>query len=171
MQRRNRRPLRTESLEPRHLLSGWHNLSNPSDVNADNVVSSLDALVVINTLGRHQSTSVVLGESRPEGEGMMDVNDDGLVTPSDALRIINTLARDPVRLPASAATTYTATISDKDNAPGGLLQATEVATLLERASAATSSNDAIIAVVDRSGRILGVRVEDGISDSHRRRGC
>src|SRR5690606_30364837 len=35
----------------------------------------------------------------------------------------------------------------------------EVATLLERASAASPSQDAIIAVVDRGGRILGVRVE------------
>lgn len=39
----------------------------------------------------------------------------------------------------------------------------EVATLLDRASAATDSNDAIIVVVDRNGRILGVRVEDGVS--------
>ena len=40
-----------------------------------------------------------------------------------------------------------------------LLETSDVKTLLERASMATSSNDAIIAVVDRSGRILGVRVE------------
>ncbi|HCD03632.1 MAG TPA: hypothetical protein DER64_24210, partial [Planctomycetaceae bacterium] len=42
------------------------------------------------------------------------------------------------------------------------LQAGEVTTLLDRASAATSSNDAIIAVVDRGGQILGVRVEPGV---------
>ena len=41
----------------------------------------------------------------------------------------------------------------------------EVDTLLERASAATRSNDAIIAVVDRNGTILGVRVESGVSTS------
>jgi uncharacterized protein GlcG (DUF336 family) len=39
------------------------------------------------------------------------------------------------------------------------LDAPEVEQLLERASRATSSNDAIIAVVDRNGRVLGVRVE------------
>jgi uncharacterized protein GlcG (DUF336 family) len=39
----------------------------------------------------------------------------------------------------------------------------EVDALLQRASAATPSNDAIIAVVDRTGQILGVRVEDGVS--------
>lgn len=45
--------------------------------------------------------------------------------------------------------------------PSQLVQS-EVQTLLRRASAATSTNDAIIAVVDRNGRILGVRVEDGV---------
>jgi uncharacterized protein GlcG (DUF336 family) len=39
----------------------------------------------------------------------------------------------------------------------------DVKLLLERASAVTSSQDAIIAIVDRGGNILGVRVEDGVS--------
>lgn len=43
------------------------------------------------------------------------------------------------------------------------LTAAEVGTLLDRASAATPSNDAIIAVVDREGTILGVRTESGVS--------
>lgn len=38
----------------------------------------------------------------------------------------------------------------------------DVQNLLERASRATSSNNAIIAIVDRSGQILGVRVEDDV---------
>lgn len=42
------------------------------------------------------------------------------------------------------------------------LSTTEVQDLLNRASAATASSDAIIAIVDRSGRILGVKVEDGV---------
>lgn len=44
-----------------------------------------------------------------------------------------------------------------------LLTAAEVSQLLQRAAAASASNDAIIAVVDRNGRILGVRVENGVS--------
>jgi uncharacterized protein GlcG (DUF336 family) len=44
-----------------------------------------------------------------------------------------------------------------------LLQQGEVETLLDRASKATSANDAIIAVVDRGGNILGVRVQGGVS--------
>ncbi len=45
------------------------------------------------------------------------------------------------------------------------LASAEVTKLLERASMATSSNDAIIAVVDRSGHILGVRVEQDVLDA------
>ncbi len=43
-----------------------------------------------------------------------------------------------------------------------LLNAAEVNALLDRASLATASNDAIIVVVDRNGTILGVRIEGGV---------
>ncbi|WP_166824919.1 matrixin family metalloprotease [Thalassoroseus pseudoceratinae] len=42
------------------------------------------------------------------------------------------------------------------------LSAEEVERLLRRASAATASDDAVIAVVDRAGSILGVLAEDGV---------
>lgn len=42
------------------------------------------------------------------------------------------------------------------------LQAAEVQALLERAAAASASENAIIAIVDRQGHILGVRVEQGV---------
>lgn len=44
-----------------------------------------------------------------------------------------------------------------------VLTAGDVETLLRRASAASASSDAIIAIVDRNGRILGVRVESGVA--------
>ena len=44
-----------------------------------------------------------------------------------------------------------------------LLTTTDVQALLQRAAAAVNRNDAIIAVVDRNGTILGVRVESGVS--------
>jgi uncharacterized protein GlcG (DUF336 family) len=44
-----------------------------------------------------------------------------------------------------------------------LLTTQDVSALLERAAAATDVNGAIIAVVDRNGTILGVRVESGVS--------
>ncbi|MBI3821147.1 MAG: heme-binding protein [Planctomycetes bacterium] len=43
------------------------------------------------------------------------------------------------------------------------LTTSQTATLLQRAAAATGSDDAIIAVVDRNGSILGVRVEGNVS--------
>lgn len=43
------------------------------------------------------------------------------------------------------------------------LTAEEVRILLQRAAAASASSDAIIAVLDRNGRILGVRVESGVA--------
>ncbi|REJ92432.1 MAG: hypothetical protein DWQ35_12225 [Planctomycetota bacterium] len=43
--------------------------------------------------------------------------------------------------------------------PADQLSAAEVEQLLDRAAAASASEDAIIAVVDRNGRVLGVRVE------------
>lgn len=48
--------------------------------------------------------------------------------------------------------------------PGTQLSQLEVRRLLHRASAATSSEDAIIAVVDRQGQILGVQIEQDIVD-------
>src|SRR2546423_236838 len=45
------------------------------------------------------------------------------------------------------------------------LTTTQVSTLLQRAAAATGSDDAIIAIVDRNGTILGVRVEGGVASS------
>ena len=39
----------------------------------------------------------------------------------------------------------------------------DVNLLLRRAGAATASTDAIIAIVDRGGRLLGLRIEDGVS--------
>ena len=47
--------------------------------------------------------------------------------------------------------------------PGTQLSAKDVQDLLDRASAASPSRDGIIAIVDRGGRILGVRAESGVS--------
>jgi uncharacterized protein GlcG (DUF336 family) len=47
-------------------------------------------------------------------------------------------------------------------APDTTLSASDVNALLQRAAGATASDNAIVAVVDRSGRILGVRVEAGV---------
>lgn len=51
---------------------------------------------------------------------------------------------------------------DGAGAPQATLTSADVEALLSRAAAASASSDAIIAVVDRNGRILGVRVESGV---------
>ncbi|MBM3980387.1 MAG: heme-binding protein [Planctomycetes bacterium] len=48
-------------------------------------------------------------------------------------------------------------------APQATITAAEVDILLRRAAAASASSDAIIAITDRNGRILGVRVESGVA--------
>jgi uncharacterized protein GlcG (DUF336 family) len=52
---------------------------------------------------------------------------------------------------------------EKRDLPAPLLTAADVKALLQRASTANARQDAIIAVVDRMGNILGVRVEAGVS--------
>jgi uncharacterized protein GlcG (DUF336 family) len=167
--------LRIEPLEPRQLLAGWHNELLAADVNGDATVTPLDALLVINRLGRAQTNSIPVPAQSGEGDWFFDVNDDGVVTPSDALSVLNHLRNHgpsgsaepdppPAIVPAAAPNVmgFPAVLDERDLALGGLLQAAEVATLLQRASAASPSEDAIIAVVDRAGRILGVRVEAGV---------
>jgi uncharacterized protein GlcG (DUF336 family) len=65
---------------------------------------------------------------------------------------------DPTLAAAAAAAAQMAGVADSDP-----LSASDVEGLLDRASAATASTDAIIAVTDRNGRILGVRVEPGVA--------
>ena len=50
-----------------------------------------------------------------------------------------------------------------NDGPQPVLTTAEVSTLLRRAAAASSSEDAIISIVDRNGRILGVRTEAGVA--------
>jgi len=56
-----------------------------------------------------------------------------------------------------------AALTAMTGATGETLTPEEVDTILKRATAASSSNDGIFAVVDRNGRVLGVRVENGVS--------
>ncbi len=182
--RLSRRTLRCEQLERRQLLTAssaaeaedWEVM----DVNVDGYVTARDALAIINILN-DESGLRVSGE--PILQTRADVNADGQVTPLDALRVINylndqvhaepapatTLSDDAFKaLSKDASTTsgeFKAALSKNDAAnANNQLTKTDVEILLKRASMATASEDAIIAVVDRSGRILGVRVEDKVSE-------
>ncbi len=62
-----------------------HNLADPLDVNNDGVVSPLDALLVINSIGN-------------EPQMYADTNGDGEISPVDALQVINALNRPATNL-------------------------------------------------------------------------
>ncbi|MEM6692614.1 MAG: dockerin type I domain-containing protein, partial [Planctomycetota bacterium] len=68
--------------------SALYNSTNAGDVNQDDSVSSLDALVIINDLGRSGARNLTLGEANGP---KIDVNNDGVVSALDALLVINLL--------------------------------------------------------------------------------
>ncbi|TWT83200.1 Serine-aspartate repeat-containing protein F precursor [Planctomycetes bacterium CA13] len=90
-----KRRLISEMLERRELLAGdvmansYHNDSLAYDVDANQQITALDALMVINHLSQRDSGQGELGEVT----GFVDVNNDGDVTASDALMVINELNR------------------------------------------------------------------------------
>ena len=149
-----------EILESRSLMAGmagYHNTSMPLDVDNDLEITPLDALVVINQINSFNGSE---GEDDPDKPiAFCDVDADGFVTPLDVLAVTNELnAKIPATKPA-------APIPEPPPPPfisGPIITENDVSLLLQRASMATSSNDAIIAIVDRSGRILGVRTESDV---------
>ncbi|MEM8734731.1 MAG: dockerin type I domain-containing protein, partial [Planctomycetota bacterium] len=88
-QPRKRRKFSIEPLESRQLLAS--DFTNPvitRDVNGDDAVSPLDALIVINELHRRGGPSV-LPDAPPTVEAFIDVSGDGHVSALDALLVIN----------------------------------------------------------------------------------
>ncbi len=155
-----------EKLECRAMmagLTGFHNTSMPLDVDNDLSVTPLDALIVIN---RINSDDRISGEDPTSSVvTFCDVDADGTVTPLDVLAVVNQLnlnsgtvignqdAIEPEVVP-------TPFIS------GPVISDADVTSLLQRAAMATSSQDAIISIVDRSGRILGVRTESNVDSMY-----
>ena len=73
----------------------WQNKLEPTDVNANGVVSPLDALLVINWLNSHDRSQPLPKPSESlHPQPYFDVNGDGIVSPLDALLVINRLNRD-----------------------------------------------------------------------------
>jgi VCBS repeat-containing protein len=68
--------------------SPHHNPANPSDVSGDDMVSPLDALLVINAINTHGSGAIPAGMP---ANLYVDVNGDGQLTPGDALGVVNVL--------------------------------------------------------------------------------
>jgi hypothetical protein len=84
----------------------FRNAANPFDVNADSVVSPMDALLVINELevGGRALTTVMRSTNASRAatpQSYVDVNGDNIVSPIDALLVINQIG-EPVPLSAAA---------------------------------------------------------------------
>lgn len=162
---RSQRRLSLESLEGRSLMAGipgYHNISMPFDVDNDLRITPLDALVVINRINSGQINNQTGSDGEDAASNPIvfcDVDADGLVSPLDALAVINQLnvnmatAVPAAPIPEPAPTPFIS---------GPIITENDVTCLLQRASMATASNDAIITIVDRSGRILGVRTESDV---------
>ena len=155
-----------EQLQSRELFSAspWHNAALPEDVNNDSVVSPLDPLAIINRINSPRVAEPILGMGEGEVSDFPDVNNDGVISPLDALSVVDVInANNPFFPPPL--------ISGEDDSANNPLEetnrlmASEVETLLKRASMATPSKDAIIAIVDRAGQILGVRVEEDVKNT------
>ncbi|MCC6510217.1 MAG: hypothetical protein IT423_14015 [Pirellulaceae bacterium] len=142
---------------------GRHNVTLPADVDTDRVVAPIDALILINLLNNDVDRSLCSSNASGEETLLVDVNNDGWLSPIDALLVINNINEANSQQVLSKKAQFPSSLSEKDAVAGNLILASEVQTLLTRASQASRSNDAIIAVVDRSGNILGVRVEEGVT--------
>jgi uncharacterized protein GlcG (DUF336 family) len=144
------RSLRFETLETRQLLAGinlYHNALEPLDVNDDSFVAPIDAMIIINQLNGPAVDLDAEGDLPPGFTGFVDVDNDMVLSPADALNVINGLNLN------APVVNQSITITESD-----------VKALLDRASAASSTTaDAIVAIVDRGGAILGVRVGTNIN--------
>jgi hypothetical protein len=67
----------------------WQNVSRPTDVNDDGVVSAIDALIVINFINGFGSQRLTAPTPAFAPPPFWDVSGDGNVTPIDALIVIN----------------------------------------------------------------------------------
>jgi len=84
--------LRNIDVALRQVAFEWQSPNAIQDVNGDLQVTALDALVVINFLGRNGG-AVDLNSNRPIGSAFYDVSGDGRASGLDALRVINELGR------------------------------------------------------------------------------
>ena len=99
--RQHRRRLMPETLEDRRLLNvdinPAHNYLDAEDVNGDQSLTPLDALMVINDINRSHGGATGEGEDGAQNSALstkkafVDVNDDGSVSAVDALIVINKL--------------------------------------------------------------------------------
>src|SRR5262245_60802040 len=88
--RLSRRLWGVEALERREMLAvDWRNPVDSLDVNSDGFVSSIDALLIINSLNTRGEPD--LPAERDASSPFLDVDGDQSVSSADALRVINAI--------------------------------------------------------------------------------
>ena len=87
----------------------WQNKANSLDVNADTFVTSIDALLVLNSLHREGSRKLVRDTNAVAAAPFLDVTGDSFIAPLDALSIINELNRIAAERSGAAANSGTST--------------------------------------------------------------
>lgn len=132
----------------------------PSVLNASLTASTLpvasqDALIETTPPAAKQSSSEAVSHATATGSGG-DVFSPQVPAANTASSAPSVPASASALIAATAASTV-APLTTPDQ-----LSAAEVGELLDRATRVTDRNDAIIAIVDRGGRILGVQVEDDV---------
>jgi uncharacterized protein GlcG (DUF336 family) len=132
-----------------------------SDVNNDGVTTPTDAQQIVESLARDQVQAKISAPIDSKSTSAVDTQANKLGSGSSSL-----LSSPPAILSKApgVGTTHKVVFNPAETVNAdNLMSASDAKTLLDRASKASSSTDAIIAIVDRTGRILGVRVEDGVN--------
>jgi RHS repeat-associated protein len=74
------------------VISGWHNFRYPEDVDGDGMVTSLDALIVINDINQNGSRALLPRTAEKPGTPFfLDTTNNGRVVPIDVLLVINSI--------------------------------------------------------------------------------
>lgn len=93
----------------------FHNSENPFDVNGDDEVTPLDALLVLNAISQNGGGGPI--EDFPPPGRFWDVNGDGMITPLDALLILNYLNVQNRPRPVGEPEGESAAASQSDDSP------------------------------------------------------
>lgn len=153
-----------------HALESMSPPTHFYDTSGDGQITSVDIVHVLNSLEKEPEKAVpMINTLASEG-----TDSPSLPNVDNSMAALSLTSMDEVfheerqyaaslGAEAELSPSYEAVISARDAAPDGLMTEAEVQTLLDRASRASKSTDAIIVVVDRGGRILGVRVEAGVN--------
>jgi subtilisin-like proprotein convertase family protein len=95
--------------------SAFQNQSNPLDVNADQAISPLDVLSIVDYINSNPGGSQ-LPMNSPDVAPFIDVDGDGFATPLDVLRVVNQLNQNPGGAGEGEAAMTQGTLSDIDAA-------------------------------------------------------